>query len=438
MSTITTISGGSVSSSAANDGVGLAERYRSIRTETLNLVAPLTAEDCAVQAMAEASPAKWHLAHSTWFFETFVLAAHDPKYAPFDETYLYLFNSYYNSVGRQYSRPHRGLLTRPSLDEVLDYRRAIDDRVLAFIEGASNDIAKRAASTILIGLNHEQQHQELILTDIKALFWANPLRPAYQVDDSAASAIGSTGSVRWVELDDGLREIGFSGEGFCYDNETPRHRVWLDRFALSDRPVTNGEFIQFIEDGGYARSDLWLSDGWIAVGREGWHSPLYWEKTDGGWENFTLAGMRPVDLTEPVCHVSYFESDAYARWAGARLPTESEWESAADGATEQGALLEGHRFHPAALVDTDRAAISLRRMIGDVWEWTSSAYSAYPGYRTPEGAIGEYNAKFMCNQFVLRGGSCATSGSHVRGTYRNYFSAAARWQFSGLRLARNA
>lgn len=438
MSTVTTISGGSVSSSAANHGVGLAERYRAIRTETLNLVAPLTAEDCAVQAMAEASPAKWHLAHSTWFFETFVLAAHDPKYVPFDETYLYLFNSYYNSVGKQYSRPHRGLLTRPSLDEVLDYRRAIDDRVLAFIDGANNDIAERAASTILIGLNHEQQHQELILTDIKALFWANPLRPAYQVGDSAALATGSTGPVRWVELDDGVREIGFSGDGFCYDNEMPRHRVWLDRFALSDRPVTNGEFIQFIEDGGYTRSDLWLSDGWIAVGREGWQSPLYWEKTDGGWAYFTLAGMRPVDLTEPVCHVSYFESDAFARWAGARLPTESEWESAADGAAEPGALLEGHRFHPAALADTDRAATSLRRMIGDVWEWTSSAYSAYPGYRTPEGAIGEYNAKFMCNQFVLRGGSCATSGSHVRSTYRNYFSAAARWQFSGLRLARNA
>lgn len=417
----------------------LRSQYQSVRDTTLRLVEPLSAEDCAVQAMPDASPAKWHLAHSTWFFEAFVLAPNMRNYMPVNETYLYLFNSYYNTMGRQFARPHRGLLTRPSLDEILDYRRAIDDRVNSFLEKADAEVIRRIADIIIVGLNHEQQHQELILTDIKALLSANPLYPAYREWKKMQDPGGSAPTPQWLRFDEGLRHIGYEGSGFSYDNEMPRHRVWLDAFDLSDRPVTNAEFAEFIADGGYDRPDHWLSDGWNTVRAQGWQAPLYWGRDDGAWQYFTLGGPRPVDPAEPVCHVSYFEAEAYARWAGARLPTEAEWEIAAAAKPgEFGALVEDESFHPHPIGDNPADNPRLRRMIGDTWEWTSSAYTAYPGYKAPDGALGEYNAKFMCNQFVLRGGSCATPRSHIRWTYRNYFPADARWQFSGIRLARNS
>lgn len=415
--------------------------YDAIRSMTLKLVEPLSAEDCALQAMPQASPAKWHLAHSTWFFEAFVLAPTIADYQPINETYLYLFNSYYNAMGRQFHRPHRGLLTRPSLDEVLDYRRAVDDRMKALIETAGEHVVSRLASTIETGLNHEQQHQELILSDIKTLFYANPLLPAYRTSDATMPAPGKDAvGTQWLMFEAGLRDIGHAGEGFAYDNESPRHRVWLDAFSLAAHCVANADYLQFIAEGGYERPEYWLSDGWNTLREQGWSAPLYWEKIDGDWRQFTLAGMRQIDPAQPVCHLSYYEADAYARWAGARLPTEAEWEFAASQSPTnetRGTLLEDERFHPASNPPAAAARTALHRMIGDVWEWTSSAYAAYPGYQSPEGALGEYNAKFMCNQFVLRGGSCVTPQSHIRVTYRNYFAADARWQFSGLRLARN-
>ncbi|MCB9854406.1 MAG: ergothioneine biosynthesis protein EgtB [Phycisphaerales bacterium] len=445
MSINTPVSQDRVAVHAMSGAASILADYASIRATTLRLVESLSAEDCAIQAMPEASPAKWHLAHSTWFFEAFVLAPNIVDYTPISETYLYLFNSYYNAMGRQFHRPHRGLLSRPSLDEVLDYRRAVDDRMTAFIESASDDVVRRVAPTIETGLNHEQQHQELILTDIKALFSANPLRPVYRAAPASSTqhAQNAAGDVRWIQFREGLREIGSTGDRFCYDNETPRHRIWVDAFALAERPVSNGEFAAFIADGGYERPEIWLSDGWNAVQRNAWTQPLYWEKSDGVWSQLTLAGMRRIDASEPVCHLSYYEADAFARWSGARLPTEAEWEIAAAASIAEGhqslrgTLLEDERFHPAPCPAGVEGGVRLQRMIGDVWEWTSSAYAPYPGYQSPEGALGEYNAKFMCNQLVLRGGSCATPQSHIRETYRNYFAAEARWQFSGLRLARN-
>lgn len=416
--------------------------YLMVRSTTLRLVEPLSAEDCALQAMPDASPAKWHLAHTSWFFEALVLAPNIDGYQPINETYLFLFNSYYNTLGKQFHRPHRGLLTRPSLDETLDYRRAVDDRVRALLESADARLLERIVPTLVVGLNHEQQHQELILTDIKALFSMNPLKPVYRSapEDRANVTAASSQAARWVEIAEGLCEIGHGGPGFSYDNETPRHRVWLDACAVAERAVTNAEFAAFIADGGYERPELWLSDGWKVVQQQDWQAPLYWAPTDEGWSVFTLGGVRPLDPTESVCHVSYFEADAFARWAGARLLTEAEWEVAATLAESEnadvGALIEDERYHPAAASAPSSEGPRLTRMIGDVWEWTSSSYTAYPGYRPPAGALGEYNAKFMCNQWTLRGGSCATPRSHIRTTYRNFFPADARWQFSGIRLAR--
>ena len=408
----------------------LALQYRVVREVTERLREPLSAEDCQAQSMDDASPAKWHLAHTSWFFETFVLVPHRRGYQPFQAEFRSIFNSYYEQVGPQHPRPQRGLLTRPSLDEVLAYRAHVDAEVLQFLAGATGR-DESVAAVIQLGLHHEQQHQELLLTDAKHLLAANPLRPVYRAATGPFQAAAAA-PLGWQAFDGGLREIGYSGEGFAFDNEQPRHRVVVKPFALATRPVTNRDFLAFIDDGGYARAPLWLSDGWATVQSQRWNAPLYWERRDDGWWQFTLAGSRRLELDEPVCHVSLYEADAYATWAGARLPTEAEWEVAAATVRVTGNLLDRGVLHPQAA-----SGNGMQQLFGDVWEWTRSAYSPYPGYCPPPGALGEYNGKFMCNQLVLRGGSCATPASHIRATYRNFFPPAARWQFSGIRLARD-
>lgn len=419
--------------SAAARVAALAQGCREVRRRTEELCAPLQREDYVVQSMPDASPAKWHLAHTTWFFATFVLAPQGVGVEA-DPRYEVLFNSYYNSVGEQYPRPQRGLLTRPTVDEVYDYRRRVDDLLLAWLEGGSPDDA--ALGVVELGLHHEQQHQELLLTDLKHLLSHNPLQPAYRAADAADGAHleAPPAALSWTRHAGGLCEIGHAGAGFSFDNEGPRHRVHLEPFALAGRPVTNGEYLEFIGEGGYRRPELWLSAGWDVVRAEGWQAPLYWLRQDGGWNLFTLCGARPVRAAEPVCHVSYYEADAYARWAGARLPREAEWEVAAAGAPIEGNFAESARFHPAPAPGTG----DVEQLFGDVWEWTESPYVAYPRFRAAAGALGEYNGKFMSDQWVLRGGSCATPRSHIRATYRNFFPARARWQFSGFRLARDA
>jgi ergothioneine biosynthesis protein EgtB len=412
----------------------LASRYREVRGLTESLCAPLAVEDYVVQSMPDASPVKWHLAHTSWFFETFVLAPGLPGYRPFAPAFAYLFNSYYNAVGERLPRPQRGLLTRPTVDEVYRYRRYVDEQVLRWLETAGESLFRRTAATLVLGLHHEQQHQELILTDLKHAFSRNPLRPTYREREGPVTGPGSP--LRWRSYPAGLHRIGHGGKGFAFDNESPRHRVFVAAFQIACRPVTNGEYLAFLEDGGYERPEFWLSDGWYARGREGWQSPHYWEKGDGGWQVFTLAGMRPLIEAEPVCHVSYYEADAFARWAGARLATEAEWEVAAADSPLAGNFVDSGRLHPAAAGPA--TGPDLGQLFGDVWEWTGSPYVAYPGYRPAAGALGEYNGKFMCNQFVLRGGSCATPRSHIRRSYRNFFPPEARWQFSGIRLAKDA
>ncbi len=409
------------------------ERYLSIRGVTRSLAAPLSAEDCAIQSMPDASPVKWHLAHTTWFFETFVLVPHRQGYRAFAPEYRVLFNSYYHGVGDRHPRPERGLLSRPGLEEVFAYRRHVDEAVLGLL--ADDHLPAEAGELIELGLQHEQQHQELILTDLKHMLSRNPLKPAYQ-KQWPLTAIRAR-EPRWISFEEGLREVGHSGDGFCFDNETPRHRVWLDAFRIRSHPVTHGDFIDFIDDGGYRRPELWLSAGWDAVTAGGWEAPLYWERREGCWQVFTLHGEAPVDRNAPVCHVSFFEAEAYARWANARLPTEAEWEVAARDAPREGNFLESGALHPLALREAP-AEGRLAQAYGDVWEWTRSDYGPYPGYRPAAGAVGEYNGKFMCGQYVLRGGSCVTPADHVRATYRNFFPPQARWQFSGLRLAREA
>jgi len=389
-------------------------------------------EDCAAQSMPDASPAKWHLAHSTWFFETFVLRRLDPDHRVFHPRFEYLFNSYYNSVGAQYPRPDRGLLTRPSLEEVARYRAHVDAAMTALLEDPER-LDDAALDVVELGLNHEQQHQELVLTDVKHLLAQNPLAPAYQEVKATGEAPARALEFRGYE--GGLIEIGHEGPDFAFDNESPRHRVYVEPFELASRPIHNREFLAFIEDDGYRRPELWLSEGFARVQQEGWESPLYWTHEGGRWSQFTLSGLQPLRMEEPVCHVSYFEADAFARWMGARLPGEAEWERVARDAPVEGHFLDAGRFHPEGLGDdppTDRPA----QLFGDVWEWTSSAYGPYPGYRAAEGALGEYNGKFMSSQIVLRGGSCASPRSHLRATYRNFFPPDARWQFSGIRLAR--
>ena len=397
-------------------------------------MAPLAVEDTVVQSMPDASPAKWHLAHTAWFFERFVLRAFDPGYTPRHEGYDVLFNSYYNAIGPQHCRPRRGVLSRPTLDEVYGYRRRVEERVAALLDAGGGG---ELEGVVEVGIQHEKQHQELIVTDIKHALSSNPMLPApYAVGDDEGEP-GTLGEAGWRGFGGGVARLGATGgDGFRFDNEFPPHRVFLEPFEIADRPVSNGEYRAFIEDGGYERAEWWLSLGWATVREGGWRCPMYWFKKDGGWHQYTLhRGVVPLREDEPVCHLSYFEADAYARWAGARLPTEAEWEHAAADRPLDGVVGEEGRFHPSAL---DPSEASASRFFGDVWEWTSSSYGPYPGYAPPPGAIGEYNGKFMCNQYVLRGGSCATPRAQARLTYRNFFPPEARWQFAGLRLARGA
>jgi ergothioneine biosynthesis protein EgtB len=414
------------------DRTQLFERYHRVRQQTETLVQPLTIEDCVVQTSLECSPVKWHLAHTTWFFETFVLLASDPTYTEFNSKYGYLFNSYYNTIGDRTPRPARGLMSRPTLEEVRAYREHVDHAMDRFVKNTGEALLEKVKDIILLGTHHEQQHQELILTDVKTVLAMNPLRPIYHTSGSTGS--NKIGELSFVSFEGGLVEIGTNGPGFFFDNEGPRHQQYLEPFELGNRLITNGEYKQFIADGGYRNSLLWLSDGFAKVAEEQWEAPKYWESHDGEWWHMTLRSFEPVSDSEPVTHVSHYEADAFARWSGARLPTEFEWEHAASSVAIDGNFLEAQKFHPISSM-TNRQ--SLQQMFGDGWEWTQSAYLPYPRYKTAEGAIGEYNGKFMSNQMVLRGGSYATPQDHIRATYRNFFPPDARWQFSGIRLARN-
>jgi ergothioneine biosynthesis protein EgtB len=439
----------------------LLARFHEIRDFTTSLCRDLAPEDCVVQSMPDVSPTKWHLSHTTWFFETFILKKWLPGYQPEIPEYAFLFNSYYNAAGDMHRRDLRGLISRPTVAEAMRYRAGIDDKIDNLISGVDENLLREIEPILILGINHEQQHQELLVTDIKHVFAQNPLYPVFREPDvalaSSQSPIGKTSMPRqFVDFDEATIEIGHDGKGFSYDNEGPRHRALIPAFSLADRLVTNGEYLEFIEDTGYSRAQFWLSLGWMTVNEQRWQAPLYWIKRDGAWWNFTLSGFRPVDENEPVTHISYFEADAYANWAGGRLPTEFEWERAAADLPIDGNFVESETFHPLPAcghagsktrdgdgLPSGRAAregagsTSLQQMFGDVWEWTRSAYSPYPGYRAEPGALGEYNGKFMCNQYVLRGGSCATSRAHIRKTYRNFFQPEKRWQFNGIRLARD-
>lgn len=411
-------------------GISITDRYRQVRALTETLASRLSAEDQTAQSMPDVSPTKWHRAHTSWFFETFVLGPYARGHRPYDDTFAYLFNSYYETVGPFFPRAQRGVITRPGIGEVAAYRSYVDDAVEALLgTGAPDD----AEARVVLGCNHEQQHQELVLMDIKNVLAANPLAPSYlpaAAADTRASGGPAGGAGRWLAHAGGLVEIGHDGHGFAFDNETPRHTVYLRPFELAERPVTNGQWLEFMADDGYGRPELWLSEGWATVRAEHWDAPLYWRPAESGWCHYTLSGVRALDPAEAVCHVSYFEADAFARWAGARLPTEAEWEVVAAGGPVEGRFLDLGRLRPGP-------AGGEPSLFGDVWEWTSSSYGAYPGYRPGPGALGEYNGKFMANQYVLRGGSCVTPPGHVRATYRNYFPAPARWAFSGVRLARD-
>jgi ergothioneine biosynthesis protein EgtB len=397
-----------------------------------------------VQSVPDVSPTKWHLAHTTWFFETFILKKFVPGYRAEIPEYAYLFNSYYNAAGDMHRRDLRGLISRPTVSEAQRYRVSIDSHIDDLLSSADEKLLDDIERLLVLGGHHEQQHQELLITDIKHVFAQNPLYPVFRADKHGTPGRPDAAARpnKFIDFKEATVDIGHQGTGFAYDNEGPRHRALVPAFALASRPVTNGEYIAFIEDNGYQRPEFWLSLGWMTVNEQRWNAPLYWTKRDGMWWNFTLSGFRPVDESEPVTHISYFEADAYANWAGARLPTEFEWEHAAAGCPIEGNLVERELFHPVAVesaVSADKAAWDMRlhQMFGDVWEWTRSAYSPYPGYRAAPGALGEYNGKFMCNQYVLRGGSCATSRTHIRRTYRNFFQPEKRWQFTGIRLARD-
>lgn len=414
----------------------LTDRYRQVRSFSDQIVKPLHPEDCVIQSMPDVSPTRWHLAHTTWFFETFVLKS-DPAYVPYDDRFGYLFNSYYNTVGQQFPRANRGLLSRPTVAEVLEYRQHVDRQLLNALQSDAQ-IGTGELDVIQLGLHHEQQHQELMLTDIKHVLSCNPLHPAYQ--EGSLPDAAPDHDQAWVCFPEGLREIGHRGQGFAFDNESPRHKVFQQAFEIATTPVSAGQFLEFIEDHGYQRPELWLSLGWAQVQQHQWQAPLYWQQSGDGWMQFTLSGLQELVPAQPVCHISYFEADAFARWSQARLPTEAEWEVASETTSDHGPfaddlLQRGQAIHPTTSHGT---ASELKQFLGGVWEWTSSSYAAYPGYRAPQGALGEYNGKFMCNQYVLRGGSCATPSQHVRRTYRNFFPPETRWQFSGLRLARDS
>ncbi len=405
----------------------LIKEFLQVRSASASLAAPLSAEDQMLQSMPDASPVKWHLAHTTWFFETFILCEYLSGYVPFNEEFRKVFNSYYKQLGDHPDRARRGLFSRPSLDEVMRYRSFVEEHMLRLIDGAHSP---EASKLLVLGMQHEQQHQELILTDIKHALWSQPLQPAYH--QLRGKYERNEVQRMWVPFEGGIHKIGFEGDGFCFDSELPRHEVLLQSFRMASRLTTNRDYLEFMNDGGYRNPSLWLSEGWDAVCRERWESPSYWERNGGDWRVFTLQGWKAVDVTEPVCNVSYYEADAFARWAGARLPLESEWEFGARGLPVVGNFVESGNLHPISVAASGK---TLHQMFGDVWEWTSSPYTAYPGYRPEAGAIGEYNGKFMCNQYVLRGGSCATPEAHVRASYRNFFPAHARWQFTGIRLA---
>jgi ergothioneine biosynthesis protein EgtB len=413
------------SRSQPSPGSRLLRRYGEIRATTVGLTEPFSTEDKMLQSMPDASPAKWHLAHTTWFFETFVLGPYASDYRPFDARFKHLFNSYYKQLGSHPYRGSRGLMARPSLDEVQAYRDWVDKAMEHYLDQATNG----ARGLVELGLNHEQQHQELILTDMKHALWSMPLGPQ---EESRLRALGNPPPLAWVEIEAGIYQVGHSGAGFAFDNEGPRHEVLLQPFQIASRQVTNAEYLGFIGDGGYRRPELWLSDGWDTVCAHGWNAPLYWQQRNGKWFEFQFSGLEEVDPAAPVCHLSYYEADAFARWSHCRLPREEEWEIAAlrVSSAASGAFLEDGGFHPRP------ARGSAPQWFGNVWEWTASPYTPYPGFRPEKGAIGEYNGKFMCNQFVLRGGSCATPASHIRPTYRNFFPPQARWQFTGLRLAK--
>ncbi|MEE2567733.1 ergothioneine biosynthesis protein EgtB [Hyphobacterium marinum] len=412
----------------------LLDAFETVRARTEALAAPLSPEDQCVQTMPDVSPTKWHRAHTTWFWETFLLGEFNKDYKPFDPDFCYLFNSYYEQVGERHPRAERGQITRPSCSDVAAYRVYVDAAVRNFLSNAPDDLISAVTPIIELGVGHEEQHQELLLTDIKHVLSRNPLSPAaYPAPDSAPR---ENPDLTFTAVDGGLVETGHADDGFAYDNESPRHKVWLEPFALADRPVTNGDWLDFVQAGGYRTATLWLSDGWATVQADEWRAPLHWRERDGVWREFTLHGETDLDPAAPVCHISFYEAQAYAEWAGLRLPTEHEWEhAAAEKAGLDGRFMDaGQSAHPGPVP----GGKSLAQMFGGVWEWTRSDYAPYPGFRTPDGAVGEYNGKFMCGQYVLRGGSCATPPGHVRRTYRNFFPPDARWQFSGVRMARDA
>ena len=424
--------------SALSRASALTERFQVVRDFTSLLASGLAPEDCVVQSMPDVSPAKWHMAHTTWFFETFIVKKWISGYRSTVPEYAYLFNSYYNAAGDMHRRDLRGLISRPTVEETHRYRESIDDYVCQLLADASTGLLDELAPLIELGIHHEQQHQELFVTDIKHVFAQNPLYPVFRRSDQSA---GDVKAMKFVEFDKAMVLIGHSGPSFSYDNEGPQHQALVGPFSLASRPVTNGEFRAFIEAGGYSRPEHWLSLGWTTVSEQRWNAPLYWTKRDGTWWHYTLTGFREVNDSEPVAHLSYFEADAYANWTGARLPTEFEWEHASAQCAMEGNFVDSGAFHPrpsgTASANEKVEKSDLQQMFGDVWEWTRSSYSPYPGYRAAPGALGEYNGKFMCNQYVLRGGSCATSRTHIRRTYRNFFQPEKRWQFTGLRLAKD-
>ncbi len=425
------------------DPAAAAARFQAVRGRTLDLAEPISPEDAQVQSMPDVSPTKWHLAHTSWLFETFILKPYSGDYRVFDERFHFLFNSYYEAEGPRQPRPERGLITRPGLAEVKAYRQHVDEATLKLLKDASGGNSwTRIVALLDMGCHHEEQHQELLLTDIKHVLAANPYSPAYRepavnIPDAGTNKGNGRGEGKgngWTDFSGGLCEVGFEGNGFAFDCEGPRHKVWLEDYSLGSKLVTNADYLAFLEDGGYGRSELWLSDGWARINEEGWRQPLYWRKSAAGWSEFTLSGEQPLDPELPVSHLSFYEADAFAAWAGARLPLEEELELAAVGARDANPNDPASgRLHPA-----ESQGDGIRQLFGELWEWTRSAYSPYPGFKAAAGAVGEYNGKFMCNQFVLKGGSCVTPPGHCRASYRNFFPPEARWQFSGLRLARDA